>query len=181
MKNIVLLLLISLSVLGQKITYVDSVYFKYTKKNGDLYTIQKIEPYEELLMSEPYLRMATNENLNKFLSDSLKKLFKINGRKISKKKLGVELESVRDLIALDSNSNVLFVRVISEHCECSKNLIKLIVEDEELYGLLSDKKCKSVKVNYVQLTDYERHDIIIVTIGLKRRYKEVFYIHISDN
>lgn len=175
MKNCVLLLItfLTINMVGQKVTYLDSIYLEYTKK-GTLYYTTKFEPDELILLDVPYLRIATDELINKSLSDSLATTFK--KKRVKSKKIVKDLEEFRDATALDSNLNVLYVKVRTHSCGCMSSLYCVVVSDEEILGLLQDKKCKSVITNYVQMSGQGNTSLIFITLRFRFKKCKTFSI-----
>lgn len=173
MKILFVLMFFSINLIGQNFSFIDSVYLEY-KKRGSFYYTNKIEPDDFLLLDSEYLRIATDESINKSLSDSLAITFK--KRKIKSKKIIKDLEDYRDAIALDSNLNVLYVRVHTNGCKCMRSLYDLIIDDEEILGLLKTKKCKSIIANYFQIKGEVSTSIIFITLRFRSRSSQMFSI-----
>lgn len=173
MKLLIPILFLTITMIGQKVTFLDSIYLEYTKK-GTLYYTTKFKPDDLMLLDVPYLRIATDELINKSLSDSLATTFK--KKKVKSKKIIKDLEDFRDATALDSNLNVLYVKVRTHSCGCMSSLYDIVVSDEEILGLLQDKKCKSVITNYVQMFGQGSTSLIFVTLRFKFNVVKTFSI-----
>jgi hypothetical protein len=173
MKRLIFLLLVTSNILGQKVTYIDSIYFKY-EKYGNKFIKSKVEPDEYLSSYTFHLRIATDETINKFLTDTLNTIYNAKYRSIKSKRINKTLGVMNDGIALDSNSNVLYVRVISPRCKCYNSLLDMVIGDEEVTSLLSDKKFKWVISNYVQIQGRGCNDLIFVSVKLRGKKIEKF-------
>ena len=164
MKLSILMVFITINLIGQKPTYIDSVYIQYTKQ-GNIHYFTKMEPDEFLLNVSPYLRILTDESLNKSLSDSLSIIY--NKRKQKSSKIIEKLEHSRNSIALDSSTNVLSIRIQTHNCNCLDYLHQTISSSEEISGLLKNRKCKSIIVNYIQIEGSSSSSIVFVTLGFR--------------
>ena len=173
MKLLIPILFLVINTIAQQVTYLDSIYLEYTKK-GALYYTTKYKVDDLILQDEHYLRVVTDESINKTLSDSLSKTF--NKRKVNSKKIIKDLEEFRDATALDYNLNVLYVKVHTHNCDCMNSLYCTIVNDEEILGLLQSKKCKSVIASYTQIFGVGSNSVIFVTLRFRFKTVKTFSI-----
>jgi hypothetical protein len=164
MKNTLFILFFAFNMVGQKIIYLDSTYIQYIKKNNTYYTL-KTEPDDFLLDVAPYLRISTDEVINKSLSDSLATVY--NKKKQKSSKITKQLEQFRDGIAIDSSLNVLFVKAQTYKCQCVNSLYNIVSGDDEIISLLKQRKCISVIINYMQVTKNNNYSIIFVTLKFR--------------
>jgi len=160
------------------IYFIDSVYIKYniTKVTvtTDLYT--DAETIADMMYDNSTIRVATDEDLSMLLSDTIGRLFK-SSKEFDKSKHENSIQDFLFNIANDSNTNVLYVRVISPCQPCFNSILSSIKEDKELVKQLSDHRLKSVYVNYYQTFKTQRYEFIVVIAKPWFRKKQVYIIY----
>lgn len=158
--------------------FIDSVYIKYSFTNisfkTDLYT--DAESIADMMYDNSTIRVATDEDLSMLLSDTIATLFNTS-KKFSKNKHENSIQEFLLNVASDSNSNVLYVRVITPCQPCFNSILSSIKEDKELVKVLSEHKLKSVYVNYYQTFKTERYEFIVVIAKPWFRRKQIYIIY----
>jgi hypothetical protein len=158
--------------------FIDSVYIKYSFTNmtfkTDIYT--DAETIADMMQDNGGIRVATDEDLSMLLSDTIATLFKTS-KKFSKNKHENSIQEFLLNVASDSNSNVLYVRVISPCQPCFNSILSSINENKELVKVLSEHKLKSVYVNYYQTFKTQRYEFIVVIAKPWFRRKQIYIIY----
>jgi hypothetical protein len=162
-KTLLIFLVISTSLFAQKTEYVDSVFIMNTFKSKIVIT-EYLEPTQDLLDSD-YLKIATDESMNLVISDSLTSRF-IKPKHIKEKKLSNNTLSIIESAGIDSTSNVLLIKVHMDGCvTCVNSIIDAILDYNDVYEFINDKRNKSIYVTYYQLVGELRWEFITVTVS----------------
>jgi hypothetical protein len=192
MKKILLIFTIILSInsFGQEpedndnfdsvtpIYFIDSVYIKYkiTKLSIDRKVYDNPDTIAGMLYENDGIRVATDEDLSMLLSDSIARLYKASKEFDSDRQLNNVFNFI-DNIAIDSNLNVLFVKVISPCQPCMNSIIDNIMSEKEMTKMLSNGKLKYVYVNYYQTTRNSRYEFIVITAKHWFRRKQIYTLY----
>ena len=110
------------------------------------------------------------------LSDSIARLYKASKEFDSDRQLNNVFNFI-DNIAIDSNLNVLFVKVISPCQPCMNSIIDNIMSEKEMTKMLSNGKLKYVYVNYYQTTRNSRYEFIVITAKHWFRRKQIYTLY----
>ena len=158
--------------------YLDSIYLKYniTKHTMSRDIISDIDWMYDMLYENVEIRIATDEDLSMLLSDSIARLYKASKEFNSKKQLNNVFNFI-DNIAIDSNLNVLFIKVISPCQPCMNSIIDNIMSEKEMTKMLSNGKLKYVYVNYYQTTRNSRYEFIVITAKHWFRRKQIYTLY----
>jgi len=162
--------------------YLDSIYLKYKVTNGKFGRDVYYEEYEiaNLLNDSTEIRIASDEDLSMLLTDSIAKLYHPT-KKFNDKKHIRTIYNFIDATAIDSNLNVMYVRLISPCQPCMNSLIKYIASEVEVTKLISKGKLKYIYVNYFQTTRNSRYEYIVISAKHWFRKKEVYTIYNEKN
>ena len=155
--------------------YLDSIYLKYniTKHTMSRDIISDIDWMYDMLYENVEIRIATDEDLSMLLSDSISRLFHASQEFNSKRQLRTIYNFI-DRTAIDSNLNVLYVRVMSPCQPCMNSIIESIMVETELTKFLSSHRLKYVYVNYFQTTRNSRYEYIVITAKHWFRRKQIY-------
>ena len=155
--------------------YLDSIYLKYniTKHTMSRDIISDIDWMYDMLYENVEIRIATDEDLSMLLSDSIARLFHASQEFNSKRQLRTIYNFI-DRTAIDSNLNVLYVRVMSPCQPCMNSIIESIMVETELTKFLSSHRLKYVYVNYFQTTRNSRYEYIVITAKHWFRRKQIY-------
>lgn len=177
MKNLLVLLLsfITINSFCQEYYLIDSSFVRY-KIGKDTYRRKSFKATEDVLSEHKFFRMATADNINMFVSDSLTKQYKAK-KSISFNNVRSVSYMVMDKIAVDSSTNILYVMVETTCGACGNSIIKSINSDNDIVSTLKEKNLKYVRVNYSQIEGDVVSDFI--TVKFKHRFKRsyVFYLY----
>lgn len=157
------------------IYYLDSTYLKY-KFSGNIFTCESLRPTEDLLYENNYIRVATDEDISFLITDSLNVQYGSN-RVIKINSIRKTLYKYLDKIAIDSNANILFVRVVSTCQPCTNSIINEINNNKNIILEMKHKHFKYVNVNYIQTTGDTRMEFIIVKVKIKFKKSSTFVIY----
>ena len=157
------------------IYFLDSIYLKYniTKHTMSRDIISDIDWMSDMLYENVDIRIATDEDLSMLLSDSIARLFHASQEFNSKRQLRTIYNFI-DRTAIDSNLNVLYVRVMSPCQPCMNSIIESIMVETELTKFLSSHRLKYVYVNYFQTTRNSRYEYIVITAKHWFRRKQIY-------
>lgn len=158
--------------------FIDSVYIKYkiTKLSIDRKVYDNPDTIAGMLYENNGIRVAIDEDLSMLLSDSIAKLYKASKEFDSDRQLN-NVYNFIDNIAIDSNLNVLFVKVISPCQPCMNSIITNIMSEKEMTKMLSNGKLKYVYVNYYQTTGNSRYEFIVITAKHWFRRKQIYTLY----
>lgn len=177
MKNLLVLLIsfITITSFCQEYYFIDSSFVRY-KIGKNTYRRKTLKANEDILSKNKFFRMATADNINMFVSDSLTKQYKAK-KSISFNNVRGVSYMVMDKIAIDSSTNILYVMVETTCGVCGNSIIKSINSDDDIVATLKEKNLKYVRVNYSQIEGDVVWDFI--TIKIKHRFKRnyVFYLY----
>ena len=148
----------------QPFYFLDSIYIKYnvTKMKIDRTIYDDVDAIADMLYDSTEIRIATDEDLSMLLSDSLARLYHASKEFDNKKQINFIYNFI-DNMAIDSNLNVLYVRVISPCQPCMNSILNNITTDDEVVKMLSSHKLKYLYVNYYQSTRNSRYEYIVIT------------------
>lgn len=158
--------------------YLDSIYLKYKVTNGKL---GRDVYYDEgdiasFLNDSTEIRIASDEDLSMLLTDSISNLYHAR-KKFNTKRHIRTIYNFIDRTAIDSNLNVLYVRVISPCQPCMNSIIENIVGEDEMMKLITKHKLKYIYVNYYQTTRNGRYEYIVITAKHWFRRQETFTLY----
>lgn len=177
MKNLLVLLIsfITITSFCQEYYFIDSSFVRY-KIGKDTYRRKTFKATEDVLNEHKYFRMATADNVNMFVSDSLTKQYKAK-KSISFNNVRSVAYMVMDKIAVDSSTNILYVMVETTCGVCGSSIIKSINSDNDIVAILKEKNLKYVRVNYSQIEGDVVWDFI--TVKIKHRFKRsyIYYLY----
>jgi hypothetical protein len=158
--------------------YLDSIYLKYniTKHTMSRDIISDIDWMYDMLYENVEIRIATDEDLSMLLSDSIARLFHASQEFNSKRQLRTIYNFI-DRTAIDSNLNVLYVRVMSPCQPCMNSIIESIMVETELTKFLSSHRLKYVYVNYFQTTRNSRYEYIVITAKHWFRRQQIYTLY----
>ena len=158
--------------------YLDSIYLKYniTKHTMSRDIISDIDWMYDMLYENVEIRIATDEDLSMLLSDSIARLFHASQEFNSKRQLRTIYNFI-DRTAIDSNLNVLYVRVMSPCQPCMNSIIESIMVETELTKFLSSHRLKYVYVNYFQTTRNSRYEFIVITAKHWFRRQQIYTLY----
>lgn len=158
--------------------FIDSVYIKYkiTKLSIDRKVYDNPDTIAGMLYENNGIRVAIDEDLSMLLSDSIAKLYKASKEFDSDRQLN-NVYNFIDNIAIDSNLNVLFVKVISPCQPCMNSIITNIMSEKEMTKMLSNGKLKYVYVNYYQTTRNGRYEFIVITAKHWFKRKRIYTLY----
>ena len=158
--------------------YLDSIYLKYniTKHTMSRDIISDIDWMYDMLYENVEIRIATDEDLSMLLSDSISRLFHASQEFNSKRQLRTIYNFI-DRTAIDSNLNVLYVRVMSPCQPCMNSIIESIMVETELTKFLSSHRLKYVYVNYFQTTRNSRYEFIVITAKHWFRRQQIYTLY----
>ncbi len=188
MKNLLLLfaLILSLNSFAQELEddsnelfyLMDSIYIKYniTKTYITTKTYYDEEVIADMLSEGTSIRIATDEELSTLLSDSISTLYHATKEFSRKKQLNTIYNFIGDM-AIDSNLNVLYVRVTAPCQPCMNSILDNITSDEEITQMLSDGKVKHVYVNYYQTIRNVRYEFIDITVKHRFKRKQIYTLY----
>jgi hypothetical protein len=162
----------------QPFYFLDSIYIKYniTKRTISRDVISDIDWMSDMLYENVDIRIASDEDLSMLLSDSISRLFHASQEFNDK----IELRAIYnfiDGIAIDSNLNVLYVRVMSTCQPCMNSIIDDILGDKDMVTLLTNGRLKYVYVNYFQTARYARNEFIVLTVKHWFKRKETYIVY----
>ena len=125
--------------------YMDSIYIKYkiTKLSIERRVYDDLDGIADMLYDNNEIRIATDEDLSMLLSDSIARLYKASKEFNSKRQLK-NVYNFIDNVAIDSNLNILFVRVMSPCQPCMNSIIDNIMAEKEMTKMLTNVKLKYV-------------------------------------
>ena len=157
------------------IYFLDSIYLKYniTKHTMSRDIISDIDWMSDMLYENVDIRIATDEDLSMLLSDSIARLFHASQEFNSKRQLRTIYNFI-DRTAIDSNLNVLYVRVMSPCQPCMNSILENIMAETEFTKFLSSHRLKYVYVNYFQTTRNSRYEYIVITAKHWFRRKQIY-------
>jgi hypothetical protein len=160
------------------IYFLDSIYIKYkiTKLSIERSVYDDVDGIADMLYDNNEIRIATDEDLSMLLSDSIARLYKASKEFNSKRQLNNVFNFI-DNIAIDSNLNVLFIKVISPCQPCMNSIIDNIMSEKEMTKMLSNGKLKYVYVNYYQTTRNSRYEFIVITAKHWFRRKQIYTLY----
>lgn len=177
MKNLLVLLIsfITINSFCQEYYLIDSSFVRY-KIGKDTYRRKSFKATEDVLSEHKFFRMATADNINMSVSDSLTKQYKAK-KSISFNNVRSVSYMVMDKIAVDSSTNILYVMVETTCGACSNSIIKSINSDNDIVSTLKEKNLKYVRVNYSQIEGDVVWDFI--TVKIKHRFKRsyIYYLY----
>ena len=192
MKNLLLLLtfIISLTSFAQEpeddtnfdsvqpFYFLDSIYLRYniTKFSISRDVISDIDWMSDMLYENIDIRITSDEDLSMLLSDSISRLFHASQEFNSKKHLRTIYNFI-DGTAIDSNLNVLYVRVVSPCQPCMNSIIDNILTDKDMVKLLTNGRLKYAYVNYFQTARYVRNEFIVLTVKHWFKRKETYIVY----
>lgn len=188
MKNLLLLfaLILSLNSFAQEseddsnelFYLMDSIYIKYniTKTYITTKTYYDEEVIADMLSEGTSIRIATDEELSTLLSDSISTLYHAT-QKFNHKKHIRTIYNFIDDTAIDSNLNVLYVRVSAPCVQCMNSILDNMQCEDEIATLLTDGKLKYVYVNYYQTTRNNRYEYIVITFKHWFRLKKTYILY----
>jgi len=158
--------------------FIDSVYIKYTIKNAVILRDKYYDPDMIVDMAQEYptIRIATDDDMSMLLSDTISKVYHAS-KKYSKKKHNKTIIEFLDNTAIDSNANVLFVRVLSPCEPCMSSILKNILSDNDVTSGLMNRKLKYIYVNYYQTTMNKRNEFIVITFKPWFKRREIYTIY----
>ena len=164
------------------IYFIDSVYIKYniTKATVSTDLIYDADMITDLIQEHGGIRVATDEDLSMLLSDTIATLFKAT-KKFNESKHKNSIQEFLYNIAVDSNTNVLYVRVISPCQPCFNSILTNILDDKDAVKMLTEHKLKSVYVNYYQTIKTERYEFIVIITKPWFKRKNIFIIYSQKN
>ena len=138
--------------------------------------ISDIDWMYDMLYENVEIRIATDEDLSMLLSDSIARLFHASQEFNSKRQLRTIYNFI-DRTAIDSNLNVLYVRVMSPCQPCMNSIIESIMVETELTKFLSSHRLKYVYVNYFQTTRNSRYEFIVITAKHWFRRQQIYTLY----
>lgn len=157
---------------------LDSIYLKYKVTNGkfgrDVYYEEK--EIATLLNDSTEIRIASDEDLSMLLTDSIARLYHASKEFNIKKQIRTIYNFI-DGTAIDSNLNVMYVRVMSPCQPCMNSLIEYIASEDEVTKLISKGKLKYIYVNYFQTTRNSRYEFIVITAKHWFRKRETYTLY----
>lgn len=158
--------------------YLDSIYLKYKMTNGKL---SRDVYYDEsdiasFLNDSTEIRIASDEDLSMLLTDSISNLYHAR-KKFNTKRHIRTIYNFIDGTAIDSNLNVLYVRVISPCQPCMNSILNNITSEVELVKLLTSHKLKYIYVNYYQTTRNSRYEFIVITAKHWFRRQQIYTLY----
>ena len=162
----------------QPFYFLDSIYIKYniTKFTMSRDIISDIDWMHDMLYENIDIRIASDEDLSMLLSDSISRLFHASQEFNDKKEMRAIYNFI-DGIAIDSNLNVLYVRVMSTCQPCMNSIIDDILGDKDMVKLLTNGRLKYVYVNYFQTARYARNEFIVLTVKHWFKRKETYIVY----
>ena len=110
------------------------------------------------------------------MTDSISNLYHAR-KKFNTKRHIRTIYNFIDRTAIDSNLNVLYVRVISPCQPCMNSIIENIVGEDEMMKLITKHKLKYIYVNYYQTTRNGRYEYIVITAKHWFRRQETFTLY----
>lgn len=155
--------------------YLDSTYIKYKIKDK-VFSRATYTPIIELLQETDYIRLTTDEDLSLMISDSLTRQYGFT-QSAKSKNIRKSLLGYVDRIAVDSNTNILFVMVLSPCQPCMNSIIDEINTTTELVASMKQKHIKYIRVNYVQTMGVDFNDFIFIDIKVRFKRIERFNIY----
>lgn len=158
--------------------FLDSIYIKYNITNHTISRdiISDIDWMSDMLYENVDIRIASDEDLSMLLSDSISRLFHASQEFNDKRELRAIYNFI-DGIAIDSNLNVLYVRVMSTCQPCMNSIIDDILGDKDMVKLLTNGRLKYVYVNYFQTARYARNEFIVLTVKHWFKRKETYIVY----
>ena len=162
----------------QPFYFLDSIYIKYniTKRTISRDVISDIDWMSDMLYENVDIRIASDEDLSMLLSDSISRLFHASQEFNDKREMRAIYNFI-DGIAIDSNLNVLYVRVMSTCQPCMNSIIDDILGDKDMVTLLTNGRLKYVYVNYFQTARYTRNEFIVLTVKHWFKRKETYIVY----
>jgi len=162
----------------QPFYFLDSIYIKYniTKRTISRDVISDIDWMSDMLYENVDIRIASDEDLSMLLSDSISRLFHAS-QEFNDKRGMRAIYNFIDGIAIDSNLNVLYVRVMSTCQPCMNSIIDDILGDKDMVTLLTNGRLKYVYVNYFQTARYARNEFIVLTVKHWFKRKETYIVY----
>lgn len=158
--------------------FLDSIYIKYniTKFTMSRDIISDIDWMHDMLYENIDIRIASDEDLSMLLSDSIAKLYHATQKFNSARHVNTIYNFI-DGTAIDSNLNVLYVRVMSTCQPCMNSIIDDILGDKDMVKLLTNGRLKYVYVNYFQTARYTRNEFIVLTVKHWFKRKETYIVY----
>lgn len=160
------------------IYYLDSIYIKYniTKTTMSRDIINDVGLMSDMLYENIDIRIATDEDLSMLLSDSIGKLYHATQEFNSNKQQRTIYDFI-DRTAIDSNLNILYVRVMSPCQPCMNSIIDNILTDKDMVKLLTNGRLKYMYVNYFQTIRKARYEFIVLTVKHWFKRKETYILY----
>ncbi len=158
--------------------YLDSIYLEYniTKTTISRNIYDDVDGMRDMLYKDIEIRIATDEDLNMLLSDSIARFYHAS-KEFNNKRLLKTIYNFIDNKAIDSNLNVLYVRVMSPCQPCMNSIIDNIKSEQEIIKMLTKGKLKYVYVNYFQTTRKSRYEFIVITAKHWFKRKETYILY----
>lgn len=158
--------------------FIDSVYIKYTIKNNIILRDANRNPemIEQMTRENPTIRVASDEDISLLLTDTISKIYHAT-KKFSRKKQYKTIYDFFDNTAIDSNVNVLYVRVISPCEPCMPSILNNVLTDNDVNTLLLKGKLKYVYVNYYQTTMNKCYEFIVINFKHWFRKEQIYILY----
>jgi len=158
--------------------YMDSIYIKYyvTNMKIDRRIYDDVDAIADMLYDSTEIRIASDEDLSMLLSDSLAILYHASQEFNNKRHIRTIYNFI-DGTAIDSNLNVLYVRVISPCQPCMNSILNNITSEVELVKMLTSHRLKYLYVNYYQTTRNSRYEFIVITAKHWFRRQQIYTLY----
>ena len=158
--------------------YMDSIYIKYyvTNMKIDRRIYDDVDAIADMLYDSTEIRIASDEDLSMILSDSLAILYHASHEFNNKRHIRTIYNFI-DGTAIDSNLNVLYVRVISPCQPCMNSILNSITSEVELVKILTSHRLKYLYVNYYQTTRNSRYEFIVITAKHWFRRQQIYTLY----